>query len=135
MRRFFLPTPISALMEICGGDAYHIGKVLRMKPGDEIVLVGTDGQACRARITYNQPEKVEAALVSMMTEHKEAAVNIYLAQGLPKNDKMDFIVQKAVELGAAGIVPLSLEYSVVQYDKIKQEKKRQRWQKIAAEAA
>lgn len=135
MRRFFLSTPLSPVMQIQGGDAYHLGKVLRMKPGDEVVLVGTDGQTCRAELTDIQPDKVEASLLEVLREHREPPVNVYLAQGLTKNDKMDFIVQKAVELGVAGIIPLALEHSVVKYDETKKENRRQRWQKIAAEAA
>jgi 16S rRNA (uracil1498-N3)-methyltransferase len=122
-------------MEITGADAHHIGRVLRMKSGDRISVVGPDGQAAIARIDRISADKVNITLESYIERTTEPPVAVWLAQGLPKGDKFDFIVQKAVELGAAGIIPVQTDNAVVRYDGDKGRAKVERWQKIAAEAA
>ena len=100
------------LLYVTGRDVNHIKNVLRMKPGDEIsVRTGQDERE------YRLPVKV------------------YLFQGLPKSDKMDLIVQKAVELGAAEIIPVQMRRSVAKLEGAKIAKKTQRWQTIAEAAA
>lgn len=135
MRRFFIDAPLEAEMSIQGQDAHHISRVLRMEVGDLIIVVAPTGQAGMAKINSILGDKVLLTLQETIVEDKEAPVNIYLAQGLPKSDKMDFIVQKAVELGVKGIYPMAAEHSVVQYDQAKKNKRQERWQKIAVEAA
>ena len=135
MRRFFIDARLGAEMSIQGQDAHHISRVLRLQVGDSIVVVAPDGSAGIALINSILVDKVVLALQETLLEDKEAPLNVYLAQGLPKSDKMDFIVQKAVELGVRGIYPMDAEHSVVQYDQSKKNKRVERWQKIAAEAA
>ncbi|MBP2626369.1 MAG: Ribosomal small subunit methyltransferase [Firmicutes bacterium] len=135
MRRFFIDEPLGAEISIQGQDVHHISRVLRLQVGDSIVVVAPDGSAGIAKIHSILMDKVVLALQETIAEDKEAPVNVYLAQGLPKSDKMDYIVQKAVELGVKGIYPMAAEYSVVQYDQAKKNKRQERWQKIASEAA
>jgi len=135
LRRFFIDEPLGAEISIQGQDVHHISRVLRLQVGDSIVVVAPDGSAGIAKIHSILMDKVVLALQETIAEDKEAPVNVYLAQGLPKSDKMDYIVQKAVELGVKGIYPMAAEYSVVQYDQAKKNKRQERWQKIASEAA
>lgn len=134
MRRFFIETPLLPEIVIQGQDARHISKVLRLQVGDKLILVAPDGSTGIGVIT-NLGDEVTLQLLETIIEEKEAPVNVYLAQGLPKSDKMDYIVQKAVELGVRGIYPMAAEHCVVQYDQAKQKSRRERWQKIAVEAA
>lgn len=135
MRRFFIDTPISQTMRITGIDARHIVSVLRLTVGNTIMVSGQDGQACKAEITQASPESVELKLVEVIEDKTESPIAVWLAQGLAKGEKMDFIVQKAVELGVHGIIPVITEHCVVRYDSAKQADRVNRWQKIAREAA
>jgi len=135
LRRFFIDTPLLDEMSIEGLDAHHISRVLRLPVGQRIIVVSPDGSSGIARIDQIAVDKVIVTLQETVVEDKEAPVTIYLAQGLPKSDKMDYIVQKAVELGVKRIYPLELEHCVVHYDHAKKNTRRERWQKIAMEAA
>lgn len=135
LRRFFIDSPLQAELSIQGQDAQHISKVLRLQVGEQIIVVAPDGSTGTAQIASISIDKVMLSLQETIAEEKEASIDVYLAQGLPKSDKMDYIVQKAVELGIKGIYPMEAEHSVVQYDHAKKTARCQRWQKIAAEAA
>lgn len=135
MRRFFIETPLQDEVFIQGQDARHISKVLRLQVGDKLILVAPDGSAGIGQIQNLDGDEVVLQLLETISEDKEAPVNVYVAQGLPKSDKMDYIVQKAVELGVQGIYPMAAEHCVVQYDPAKRKARRERWQKIALEAA
>lgn len=135
MRRFFIDTPLLDEIFIKGPDAHHMSRVLRLEAGDHIIVAAPDGSAGVGEIRSITSEEVHLILKETLLEDKEAPIQVYLAQGLPKSDKMDYIVQKAVELGVKGIYPLEAEHSVVQYDQAKKNKRQERWQKIAAEAA
>lgn len=135
MRRFFFPGPLTPEMIITSDDGHHIARVLRLKPGDCIVVVGQDGQACQAEIVAVDGSSVKVACRQALTETKEPPVEVWLAQGLPKGDKMEYIIQKAVELGVSRILPVETAHTVVRYDTEKKAARRERWQKIAYEAA
>ncbi|MBR2071356.1 MAG: 16S rRNA (uracil(1498)-N(3))-methyltransferase, partial [Phascolarctobacterium sp.] len=122
-------------MSIIGVDAKHIGKVLRMQPGDKLQIVSDDGVSALAEVTAISETTVTVRCLEVLAESHEPAVKITLAQGLAKGEKMDFIIQKAVELGAYSIVPVAMEHSVVRLDGAKADKKVERWQKIAEAAA
>jgi len=117
---------------ISGEDVRHIVTVLRMKTGDELLLC--DGKGAEYSVKIAQVNKSEiAAEVTARSKREIRYPLITLGQGLPKSDKMDWIVQKATELGVANIIPLITERTIV---KVKDEEKRiARWQKIAREAA
>lgn len=135
MHRFFIPELFSDVMEIKGVDARHIIKVLRLQPGARLQIVSDDGVTALAEIVALGGGAVRVRTLEKLAERHEPSVRITLAQGLAKGEKMDFICQKAVELGAAEIVPLAMAHSVVRLDADKAVKKTERWQKIAEAAA
>lgn len=135
MRRFFIEQPVAQTSVIEGSDARHIAKVLRLQAGAVVDVVGGDGRAARMEIVAATPLTVELKLLEWLAEEKEPPVRLVLAQGLAKGDKMEYIVQKAVELGVGEIVPLALDRCVVRYEGKKQHDRVERWQSIASEAA
>lgn len=119
---------------ITGGDYNHIANVLRMKCGDELLISdgGTSNLCVIDEITSNE------VVVRVKTENyknAELPIKIYLFQGLPKSDKMELIIQKAVELGAYAIIPTEMKRCVVKLDDKKKKSKKERWQMIAESAA
>lgn len=135
MHRFFIEKPFNDTMVITGGDARHISKVLRMQPEDKLQVVSDDGITCLAEVTAIDGDSVTVRCIEKLAELHEPRVKITLAQGLAKGEKMEFIIQKAVELGATSIVPVAMDHSVVRLDGAKAPKKVERWQKIAESAA
>ena len=131
MHRFFIPRPYAEAMMIDGVDARHIYTVLKMKPGEKVQIVSDDGVTALAEITETAPGQTLVKCLEVISESHEPAVKITLAQGLVKGEKMDFIIQKAVELGVSRIVPLAMEHSVVRYDARRHAKNAKRWTKIA----
>ena len=124
------------LLTITGPEVNHIRNVMRLKPGEEIsVSIGGDGKEYRYGIESYTEDSVLCRLRFVKDKEVELPVKVLLFQGLPKADKMDLIVQKAVELGAAEIIPVSMERCVVKLDAGKVAKKTARWQTIAESAA
>lgn len=124
------------LLTITGPEVNHIRNVMRLKPGEEIsVSIGGDGKEYRYGIESYTEDSVLCRLRFVKDKEVELPVKVLLFQGLPKADKMDLIVQKAVELGAAEIIPVSMERCVVKLDAGKTAKKTARWQTIAESAA
>lgn len=124
------------LLTITGPEVNHIRNVIRLKPGEEIsVSIGGDGKEYRYGIESYTEDSVLCRLRFVKDKEVELPVKVLLFQGLPKADKMDLIVQKAVELGAAEIIPVSMERCVVKLDAGKAAKKTARWQTIAESAA
>ncbi|MDY2637501.1 MAG: 16S rRNA (uracil(1498)-N(3))-methyltransferase [Phascolarctobacterium sp.] len=135
MHRFFVPQLYSEEMYIEGVDARHISKVLRMQPGDKLQIVSDDGVSAMAAIAAIDSERVLVRCIEKLAESHEPRVKLMLAQGLAKGEKMDFIIQKAVEMGAYSVIPVAMEHSVVRLEGAKAAKKVERWQKIAESAA
>ena len=135
MHRFFVPQLYNEEMYIEGVDARHISKVLRMQPGTQLQIVSDDGVSAMAEITAIDSERVTVRCLEKLAESHEPRVKLVLAQGLAKGEKMDFIIQKAVEMGAYSVIPVAMEHSVVRLDGAKAAKKVERWQKIAESAA
>lgn len=124
------------LLRITGPEVNHIRNVMRLKPGEEIsVSIGGDGREYRYGIEDFEADAVLCRLRFVKEKDVELPVRVLLFQGIPKSDKMDMIVQKAVELGAAEIIPVSMERCVVKLDASKAQKKVSRWQTIAESAA
>lgn len=137
MYQFFVPSENiqGNRILITGDDVNHIKNVLRMKPGDEIsVSNGEDGKEYRCGIEH-MGEEIVCSLRFIKEEGVELPCKITLFQGLPKADKMEWIVQKAVELGVYEVVPVSMHRCVVRLDEKKQKTKISRWQGIAEAAA
>ncbi|MDE7285748.1 MAG: 16S rRNA (uracil(1498)-N(3))-methyltransferase [Lachnospiraceae bacterium] len=121
---------------ITGGDVNHIKNVLRMKPGEEISISnGVDGKEYRCGIEELGEEEIVCELRFIKEEGVELPSKIYLFQGLPKADKMELIIQKAVELGVYEIIPVACKRAVVKLDEKKAKNKITRWQGIAQAAA
>ena len=138
MQHFFVsPSQINGhTIVITGEDVNHIKNVLRMKPGEEISIGnGADDNEYRASIKEIKDDEIICDLLFVKEDGVELPVGITLFQGLPKSDKMDTIIQKAVELGAVRIVPVATERAVVKLDAKKAASKKERWQKISEAAA
>lgn len=132
--RFFIsPDQITgAGAVVTGEDVRHIASVLRMKTGDELLLCDGEGTEYAAKITRVERSGITTQITGR-SKRDIRSPRVILGQGIPKSDKMDFIIQKATELGVSGIIPLVTERTIV---KVKDEEKRlTRWQKIAREAA
>ena len=135
MHRFFIPKPFKQEMQITGRDAHHIIDVLRMVPGDRLQVVADDGISFVAEISVVGTNTVTVLAKEILRDSHEPDVRITLLQGLAKGEKMEFIIQKAVEIGVADIFPVAMTHSVVVLEPSKAEKKVERWQKIAEAAA
>lgn len=117
-----------------GTDANHIGTVLRSKAGEGIVICDGEGTDYYCTLTEVDKKRVVAHIDERRAVESEPKTKITLYQGLPKSDKMELIIQKCVELGISRIVPVKTEFAVAKLDG-KEEKKVDRWQKIAESAA
>lgn len=137
MQRYFV-TPEELREEtvrITGDDAHHLVKVMRAEPGEEIICSNGLNREVLARITAADRNLVEAQVVEELPMDREAGVEVWIAQSLPKGDKLETVIQKCTELGAARFIPFVSERTVVQYDEKKEGKRLDRWRKIAKEAA
>lgn len=135
MRRLFYKGLLQDTIEITGTDAHHLMHVMRARPGQEIIVVDDENQVARMEMTAFCETAVTLTLRERLAADTESPIQLVLAQCLLKADKMDFVVQKAVELGAVGVVPVRSQNCVVRYDAKKAAGRRDRWQKIADEAA
>lgn len=135
MPRFFCTDITDTTIRITGGDAYHIARVLRMHPGEQLTVCDGLGTDYSTVIRSATAQEVHLEILERCPTLSEPTTQVTLYQGLPKSDKMDWIVQKTVELGIARIVPVTMSRSISRTDAQKAEKKQERWQKIAAEAA
>lgn len=121
---------------ITGSDVNHIRNVLRMKIGEELnVSNGQDGREYRCAIDSFEENRIICRLRFVKEENVELPSRVYLFQALPKADKMEMIIQKAVELGAYRIIPVAAKRCVVKLDEKKAAAKVARWQGIAEAAA
>ena len=137
MQHFFV-TPSQVKGEkiyVEGMDVNHMKNVLRMRCGEELMV--SDGNNLKYRCSVEGYEEEQAVLriLEEMDVDTELSSRIYLFQGLPKQDKMELIVQKAVELGVYRVIPVSTRQAVVRLDQKKAGKKAERWQQIARSAA
>ena len=120
---------------IQGSDVNHIKNVLRMRVGEEIMISDGTDKHFICSITELSEEKVIAKIVDVDSNSSELPVKLTLFQGLPKADKMELIIQKAVELGAYEIVPVAMKRCVVKLDAKKEKNKLVRWNGISESAA
>ena len=133
MHHFFV-TPEQVKEEniwITGSDVNHIKNVLRMKLGEELEISDGNNKKYLCEIASMSSDEVVALIKEELAVDTELPSKIYLFQGLPKSDKMEFIVQKAVELGVYEIIPVATKRAVVKLDDKKAGKKVERWQAIA----
>ena len=118
-----------------GSDVNHIKNVLRMKLGEKLTVNDGEGWQYLCEVESYEADMAVLHIVEKSKAETELASRIYLFQGLPKQDKMELIVQKAVELGAYQVIPVSTKRAVVKLDAKKAGKKVERWQQIAVSAA
>lgn len=139
MQRFFAePGQIDEAghqIHIYGADVNHIRNVLRMKTGDELWISDREKAVYCCTIEALTAEEVLLHILYSQEPEYELPNQITLFQALPKSDKMEWIIQKAVELGAGEIVPVVTKRCVMKLDEKKAEKKVQRWQQISESAA
>lgn len=138
MYQFFIETSQIAedQIRILGKDVNHMKNVLRMKPGEEIRVTDSEtSRSYRCEVAELYGETVVCHILAEEEEGSELPVRIYLFQGLPKADKMELIIQKAVELGVYQIIPTACRRCVVKLDPKKEKTKLARWQQIAEAAA
>ena len=137
MHHFFVdPAQVMGdFIRITGPDVNHMKNVLRMKPGEEILISNGVDKDYRCQVETLDSDAVTARILSVDEEGTELPGKIYLFQGLPKQEKMELIVQKAVELGVYQVIPVAMKRSVVKLDARKEETKIRRWNTIAESAA
>ncbi|MCM3765336.1 16S rRNA (uracil(1498)-N(3))-methyltransferase [Neobacillus niacini] len=136
MQRYFVQHRASnGCFFIEAEDRHHIIKVMRMVVGDQIICVGPDGKQAVCKLAEITDESVVAEVVQWKEENPELPISVTIASGLPKGDKLEWIIQKGTELGAREFIPFAGVRSVVKWDDKKAAKKIDRWQKIAKEAA
>lgn len=119
---------------ITGEDVNHIKNVLRLKCGDEILVSDGEGTDYQCRISELNADSVVADIEDVFRNSAELPVKITLFQGMPKSDKLEFIIQKAVELGVTEIVPVMTKRTVVKIEDKKAGKKLERYNMIARSA-
>lgn len=138
MRRFFVDSEYISddTVAINSRDARHIARVLRLRPGDCIQVVDSAGRELEVELEHVSDTRA-AGTIRSVTERVSTipGVSITLVQGIPKGDKMDFIVQKCTELGVTRFMPVTTSRSVSKPDEKSCGRKGERWRRIAAEAA
>ena len=145
MPRFYCPVPLAseALLELPAGAARHV-QVLRLQPGDSITLfngrhglqgeidaLASLGGEFEATITHMGRSDVQVRVGTHSAVEREAGAVVHLAVGMPANDRMDWLVEKATELGVASIQPLMTERSVLRLSGERADKKIAHWQSVA----
>jgi len=125
----------SSAIELADDTVRYLRSVLRLGPGDEVLFFDGTGWEYRAVIERLESRGASARIVARQRVPLEIPVRVTLAQALPKGDKMEFIVQKATELGAARIIPFRSSRTIPRRTEERAAKRLERWRRIAAEAA
>lgn len=120
---------------ISGEDVKHITKVLRLGPGDGVTVLDGQGMEYQAILEEIGSDRILASITGERQSQTEPPLRVTLIQGLPKGEKMELIIQKAVELGVHRIIPVETTRSIVKLDAKKALQRQERWQRIAMEAA
>ncbi|HUF60715.1 MAG TPA: 16S rRNA (uracil(1498)-N(3))-methyltransferase [Verrucomicrobiales bacterium] len=135
MSRFYVPPdewrPANMVLE--GAEAYHCLEVLRRREGDKIVVFNGKGQEATARIRSADRYRVELDVQGILRSPPLAA-RLVLAQAVIKGKRMDFVLEKATELGAAEVIPLLSDRSVVRFDAAEARRRQAKWNRVAVEA-
>lgn len=136
LQRYFVKqSAIENRYIINGDDHHHMIRVMRMKEGDQIICVDSHRKSAVCSIAEITDEQVAVEIVQWIESESELPVDVTIVSGLPKGDKLEWIIQKGTELGAYKFIPFISARSVVKWDEKKSAKKIERWQKIAKEAA
>lgn len=137
MQHFFvIPEQVGETeIYVTGQDVNHMKNVLRMKIGEQVEISDGNNKKYLCEVSAYEEEQAVLRILEIREADTELKSRLYLFQGLPKNDKMDLIVQKAVELGAYEVIPVSMKRCVVKLDAKKAAKKVERWNSISESAA
>lgn len=137
MQRYFIPAEAitGTHIRLTGDEVHHIKNVMRNKPGDRIIVFSEDGYDCVCVIEEMNSRQIDCRLVEKFPSQGEPRTRITIAQSLVKGDKLEWIVQKGTEIGASSFQPFRSARSIVKINVQKEPKKRDRWQRIAKEAA
>ena len=137
MQHFFvIPEQVGETeIYVTGQDVNHMKNVLRMKIGEQVEISDGNNKKYLCEVSAYEDEQAVLRILELREADTELKSRLYLFQGLPKNDKMELIVQKAVELGAYEVIPVSMKRCVVKLDAKKAAKKVERWNSISESAA
>lgn len=137
MQHFFvIPEQVGETeIYVTGQDVNHMKNVLRMKIGEQVEISDGNNKKYLCEVSAYEEEQAVLRILEIREADTELKSRLYLFQGLPKNDKMELIVQKAVELGAYEVIPVSMKRCVVKLDAKKAAKKMERWNSISESAA
>lgn len=137
MQRYFVPESnwYEDHVVITGDDVHHITRVMRMDINDEMICNHPSGKACLCAISEKKDDCVVALIKTWQSEKVELPIDVTIAQGLPKGDKLELIMQKGTELGARSFIPFQATRSIVKWDEKKAVKKIARLKKIVKEAS
>ena len=136
MPRFYCPLPLStgAQLNLPDGAARHV-QVLRLQPGDGVTLFNGEGGEFEAKVTRMGRSEVQVEVGQHASVEREASRAVHLVLGVPANERMDWLVEKATELGVSSITPLVTERSVLRLSGERAQKKQAHWQAIAVAAS
>jgi 16S rRNA (uracil1498-N3)-methyltransferase len=136
LTRVFVEEPLAAgkRCEVGGSAANHIMRVLRLREGDSLTLFDGRGGEYGARVTGFRKDSVQVDVQDHRAVERESALDLTLAQGISRGERMDWVMQKATELGVRRIVPMFTERSVVRLDDRQSERKHAHWRAIAIAA-
>lgn len=138
MQRYFIESNQidDSSITITGEDVHHIVRVMRMNVDDQLLCSCSETrQTALCQIAEITNDLVEANIVEWIKAETEIPVRVTIANGLPKGDKLELVIQKGTELGAESFIPFNAARSIVKWDEKKGKKKVERWNKIAKEAA
>ncbi len=136
-KRLFVDEPLHAghTLQLGADIAHYLGRVLRARPADEVLLFNGDGRQWHAGIRQLERRSVTLEVGSEAAATPESPLHITLWQALSRNEKMDLVIQKAVELGVAAIRPVIVERSVMQLDTRRATRRQEHWRSVAINAA
>jgi len=137
MQRYFISPQALGSHEasIIGDDAYHLIRVMRVAPGEQVIVCDGVNRECLAEVTALGKDEVKLRIMEERPPRGEPRTAVWIAQSLPKGDKLETVIQKGTEIGASAFIPFISARTVVHYDKNKEVKRLERWRKIAKEAA
>lgn len=137
MARFYVPQPQieKGMLRVEGNEVRHIRRVLRLKAGDEIVVFDGSAKEYEGKIIEESPSSIVIKIQNTFISGKESHLEITLAQSLLKGEKMDYLIQKATELGVKEIIPFFSSRSIPLLEKSRRLRRHHRWERIAVEAS
>ena len=136
MTRLFVSGDLinGSTVELEGDRARYLGRVLRLRPADEVLVFNGDGPERSAVIETITKSKVSLRIGESYETDTESPLRVHLVQGVSRGERMDFVIQKATELGVKRVTPVLTEYGVVKLDTKRAEKRREHWQGVAQSA-